>query len=236
MLINMRNGLMAGGGKLSAKSYVQDGLVAMWDGIENAGWGQHDPNATTWKNLITEVATQNVGIAPVWLDTCVSFSNSNYFVENISALQQAFSSNTVTFEFVGYYGAGSKEPQSLMSIGGSGRPLWCFYRNNTTIATTFNQGSGETSISIPSTKSIFSFSQVCKNAYCNSKYVGAVTQASGNYTATNVWLGTMPYNLSLCRCSGALYNARIYAKNLTADEIAANYAVDKARFGLPDAT
>lgn len=23
----------------TAKDYVQDGLVAMWDGIENAGWG-----------------------------------------------------------------------------------------------------------------------------------------------------------------------------------------------------
>ena len=30
--------MMAGGG-LSTRSYVQDGLVAMWDGIENAGWG-----------------------------------------------------------------------------------------------------------------------------------------------------------------------------------------------------
>ena len=35
----------------TARDYVQDGLIAMWDGIENAGWGVHDPNATTWKDL-----------------------------------------------------------------------------------------------------------------------------------------------------------------------------------------
>ena len=38
-------------GSLSAKSYVQNGLVGMWDGIENAGFGQHSENLTVWKNL-----------------------------------------------------------------------------------------------------------------------------------------------------------------------------------------
>jgi hypothetical protein len=30
-----------------------------------------------------------------------------------------------------------------------------------------------------------------------------------------------------------VYNIRLYSRALTADEIAANYAIDKARFGLP---
>jgi hypothetical protein len=36
----------------SAKSYIQDGLIAMWDGIENVGYGVHDENATVWKDLV----------------------------------------------------------------------------------------------------------------------------------------------------------------------------------------
>lgn len=32
-------------GAYSAKSYVQEGLYAQWDGIENAGWGTHDSAA-----------------------------------------------------------------------------------------------------------------------------------------------------------------------------------------------
>lgn len=38
-------------GRISAKSYVKDGLVAMWDGIENAGFGQHSSDTSVWKNL-----------------------------------------------------------------------------------------------------------------------------------------------------------------------------------------
>ena len=38
--------------KPTARDYIQDGLVAMWDGIENAGWGKHDENATNWVDLV----------------------------------------------------------------------------------------------------------------------------------------------------------------------------------------
>ena len=35
----------------TSASYVQDGLIAQWDGIDNQGTGAHDPTATTWKDL-----------------------------------------------------------------------------------------------------------------------------------------------------------------------------------------
>ena len=35
----------------TAKDYIQDGLVAMWDGIENAGPGKHDDKATVWVDI-----------------------------------------------------------------------------------------------------------------------------------------------------------------------------------------
>ena len=38
-------------GSASAKSYVKDGLIAMWDGIENSGFKSHSPSATVWRNL-----------------------------------------------------------------------------------------------------------------------------------------------------------------------------------------
>ena len=50
MLIAARNAMLAEG-DLSAKSYVQDGLVAMWDCLENVGFGQFDQSATTWVDL-----------------------------------------------------------------------------------------------------------------------------------------------------------------------------------------
>ena len=39
-------------GSVSARDYIQNGLVAMWDGIENIGWGQHSDSASAWVNLM----------------------------------------------------------------------------------------------------------------------------------------------------------------------------------------
>ena len=36
---------------IPASAYVQSGLIAPWDGIDNAGTGTHDPAATTWAEL-----------------------------------------------------------------------------------------------------------------------------------------------------------------------------------------
>ena len=35
----------------TSASYVQDGLIAQWDGIDNVGIGGHDATATVWKDL-----------------------------------------------------------------------------------------------------------------------------------------------------------------------------------------
>jgi len=43
--------------KFTVSDYVQDGLVAVWDGIENAGWGVHDRQATEWRELINGTYT-----------------------------------------------------------------------------------------------------------------------------------------------------------------------------------
>ena len=38
--------------KASAKDYIQDGLIALFDGEENVGWGIHESNPVKWQNLI----------------------------------------------------------------------------------------------------------------------------------------------------------------------------------------
>ena len=61
----------------TARSYVQDGLVAMWDGIENAGWGVHDNNATAWVNLVGGVADMEFNEI---------FTNYTYWTDNAIVL------------------------------------------------------------------------------------------------------------------------------------------------------
>ena len=38
--------------RFTARDYVQNGLIAMWDGIENAGWGIHVDSLSQWNDLI----------------------------------------------------------------------------------------------------------------------------------------------------------------------------------------
>ena len=51
---------------LNAFSYIQKGLAACYDGVENAGAGVHDPNATTWVDLTGHGNNGTVGDGITW--------------------------------------------------------------------------------------------------------------------------------------------------------------------------
>lgn len=54
MMLGARTGAWAksGGGVPTARDYVQDGLLVLYDGIENVGWGEHDGTASAWVDLV----------------------------------------------------------------------------------------------------------------------------------------------------------------------------------------
>ena len=54
--------------KHSARSYIQDGLIAMWDGKENTAFGVHNPNATVWTDIVGgKIASpKQTGNNPIW--------------------------------------------------------------------------------------------------------------------------------------------------------------------------
>ena len=94
-----RNALLSGGAKLSAKSYVQDGLVAMWDGIENAGWGVHDASATTWTDLIGGI-TPTANSTLTWGDDCINLAGNKYLSFTSSDLRAIYNAHKLSLEFV----------------------------------------------------------------------------------------------------------------------------------------
>ena len=64
LMVAMAQPGMADG--VAASSYIQDGLVACWDGIENAGAGTHDAGVTVWKDIVGgyEFALTGVTVMP----------------------------------------------------------------------------------------------------------------------------------------------------------------------------
>lgn len=233
MLIAARNSFMAGG-KLTAKSYVQDGLVAMWDGIENAGWGIHDSNATMWKDLVGNNDLTLVQSSSLYFaDTYLYASNEQYAEGDISKIPANL--NNVTLEacwnrvtgFVDAEDSNNSYGQACLDVHQG--ELWykCSLTNGGWMNTppigikrgvSFTQsmvcqygGSADTIFSFVNGTQISNTTLYIANPQINQTRIGSAYQG--------------PTSRHYC--------VRVYSRALTAEEIAANYAVDKVRFNLP---
>lgn len=239
MLIEMRNALMAGSG-LSAKSYVQDGLVAMWDGIENAGWGVHDPAATTWVDLIGDLdltltssgafranclycnhATAAIGdaqINPSYAEFVIrcdnAFSDISPFPQEIAVMLYSYGSRFNK-------GFGITKTNNYGCITGRNANAVFDFKNINTI----NQYTTDFSSS--------SANKFRVNGDAIDDYVSTTWTYPGAAAKVCIIGGN---EANQYQFKGCVYAVRAYARIPTSEEIAANYAVDKARFNLPDAT
>lgn len=89
-------------GPPTASSYVKDGLIGMWDGIENAGLGVHDESAQTWTDL-TGLTGDAIKIgSPSWtINAGATSGNNNIFrvaFNNSSPLISAIKGGEWTLE------------------------------------------------------------------------------------------------------------------------------------------
>ena len=223
----------------TARDYVQDGLVAMWDGIENAGWGVHDPNATTWKDLsgnghdLLSNGTASFGTDHAELDAIRFFYKS-------TDISPFFSGTGLTAQVVSTK-IGDRVNCGLYSIGLDTRFLWMW--------SSYQQGGGKMAFS----KFVYSSNvgSTYPNIASDAKTSFTLTHANGvantfvNKTADRT-ASVSPLSVSgidriaigkiqaYNNFKGNIYCVRHYSRALTAEEIAHNYAIDKARFNLPD--
>lgn len=250
MLINLRNALMAGKRTPTAKDYVQNGLVAMWDGIENAGWGTHDASSFPI-NLVSGIADvpwNNFSSITQLADSLVITGNTTV------RSQQGFDlGSTLPYATV-EWNVGLKRADNTVST----LNLWLDFGSDATAqsANIFLQNSqlrfargnyysayGKAVASDELCSGVFSLvASVDKSSDTNYNlaqyYENADLKVSTN---TSNWVFnsfniTNPAKLLVRVLNGTeliMRNIRLYSRALTADEIAANYAIDKARFGLP---
>lgn len=230
MLIAARNGFMAGGWK---NPYITDGLIAMWDGEWNAGAGVHNQSASVWKDI------SNNG-RDAALTGKYSWGANYWHVESISGhglatwpAQNLGTDQTIEFVIKTFasqeYGCVIAEAQDVAS------PIM---RNG--YAYMYGYG-------------------IDKGVYVDgysffSKHVHQITHANGGpmlyYIDGNlVWTANEATANSTGGTSGHFANRSVYYRGVDADyftmrrynrvltsaELAANYAVDNARFNLSDA-
>jgi len=238
MMIAARNAfLMSGGSSMpTARDYVQDGLIAMWDGIENAGWGVHDPNATEWKNLNESGPTLARKSSPIaWLDNALTITSANGNYGAFSVSSSSFASSVKTVEVVASFSA-TNNVQSIFNIGTG-------VSAGVGISTTgFMSAAGKTPFTSagndkPQSGSwLFSGGmnsapvECYRNGISSSTGSTAYMSVGGKYLTNTFVIGSL-YNASY-HFVGKIHSIRLYSRALTAAEVAANDAVDAARFGL----
>ena len=243
MLINLRNALMAGKRKPTARDYVQSGLVAMWDGIENAGWGVHDDEATAVKNLVTNVSNRfpvsTIGSVSVASDA-LRFTCANGGAFTFSVTSPAATANSTiesVWRIVSMPSAPTANCYVAQFLGGYARlPLI----NSTGAQIAYWGGVGQPILDISAvggtSRISASWTSDANNGTVCYKY-GNVLRTYTSYNAPTGGATAFFYAPSTTSWPQGtvidLHSVRIYNRALTASEIAANYAIDKARFGLP---
>ena len=243
MLINLRNALMAGKRKPTARDYVQDGLIAMWDGIENAGWGVHDPNATVWKDLVGDCDCAVVNGPATWGDKYFQGNHSTFFKGSSTAIAQAISAGQfhidicLDFKAVPTSMSANREQGQFGVMGSTSSsrllvPLWSWSTH--TYSTVRNSESRALNAGIREGAYTFALDSSGYQEILGTRYpIGIGTLSLSSATIT---LGAFGELVSPYYTYSNMFNIRLYNRSLTDSVKTANDAIDKARFDLPEAS
>lgn len=227
----------------TARDYAQNGLVAMWDGIENAGVGVHSNSATYWTDLVRpdNSVRFNLVSSDSWADTGLAIRDSRIVGSGYDTFYFYDYGQPVTPD--GWHFELVVSVDSVKQAGG----LVLNWRGNINgpfvISTAWNYlrftggGNGnysndDLSYSIADSigkafEASFSLNYGDSNLYCNGVLARTkFEKQAGNSLAHAFTIGSGGQDM-------VIKSIRVYNRTLTPSEVMSNYEVDAARFGLP---
>ena len=199
--------------------YVTDGLVAMWDGEWNAGGGVHDATATVWKDL---AGSSDLAITGTWGTNCLVGQGSC----TTDVYKDACNAHSMTIEVLAKIP--NTAPKDLFRADGGN--AWYSADGIPYKWLRLHNGLCNTTGLLPSAGDSFNASVVLGDNNYRRLWINNVDSVSFTYTPST------PVSTDYFQVGGyeqIVKCFRIYSRALTAEEIAANYAIDKARFNLP---
>ena len=211
--------------------YIQDGLLACWDGYENAGAGVHDPSATKWKDLVGGYEFNLTGITVERDRMVFAGTQSSYGELGSTGTAATFDkARSGTLEIVYAPATGTNSQVILQSSTTSGIAIGIL--NETKIIDgnanakmiRFTSGTATNGVSI---------------RYNNGTFYSAMVNGSAPTmdNSNNSWGSSSDVTTIGTRTSkknypfeGSIYCIRVYSRRLTDAEIVANHAIDVRRF------
>lgn len=240
MIIAARDGLF-GGRTYTAKDYNQNGLVAVFDGIENAGYGIHDPNAVNWANLANRDYDAIGSGLGQWDDKCWTNESDGTAFHIGSIVAQTMDTRIFTVEMVAYTTRTDQEFAILANYDGyNGIVFDVNYSNRATWTRYFNAyntwaASGMFPKGVP-VYCAWTIDHVASQIVCY-RNGNLYTRSSSNKTYSlgnrdTALGGDFNGNRPTLAFKGGIHAVRIYSRFLSANEIRKNYNVDRQRFHL----
>lgn len=219
--------------------YVQDNLIAHYDGIDNAGVGVHDANATTWKDLKGSNDVVAVEETVTWeSDGWISNTGSVHFGTNgNSFIISSLYDSDFTLEYVFKpYGINANSGQYSLSSNRTSADLtnYLAVSQKDLISIHAHRAGINTARNLIANNGVYSVSAVKKgNLY--SVWINGIKVASGISTGSTAFYSTNSYLIggdTNGNFKGKFYAHRVYTKALTDEEIIGNYNIDKLRFNF----
>lgn len=219
--------------------YVTDGIIAMWDGEWNAGPGVHDASATVWKDLSRNANDLTLwpGGDETWETNAIAnadkgsprtacMATAPHDPGQFATIEIVFRNDNVTltrdvirpFEVPDSEWHGFLVYPSKLSVGyGSSGAM-----NYAPVA-------GDI-VSVSAT-----FASATSQTIDDARINGSGVSLTSNWSRTKYDRFVVGGRIaSGAPFIGAIYCIRLYSRALTAIELDANYAIDKARFNLTD--
>lgn len=218
-----------------AMRYIQDGLLAMWDGEENAGFGKHDAAATQWVDCVSRIPLtldQYVTVAENAMTNDVTREDAAFVTELDTTLSNALTNELDEFTIEICEDATSTQSYYIWS-----NPwIRLGYQSTSESNGYFLQQLGKRVLGrgFFENKQIDPFFDKHSISLVVNKTDGTLAIYRNGALFSNVALGTygtdcVPLRFGITNTS---HNIRIYNRALSADEVAANYAINLERFGL----
>ena len=235
---------------VAASLYIQNGLVACWDGIENAGPGTHDTNATVWKDIVGgyEFVLSNVTVEADRI-TFAGDETSYGTLDAAGTLATFGAAMNGTLEVVYASRNGGVNQVLLQAPPGIGMSFGELISGNTHLIVPFTTSGTTkqptyvfTSGTVTNSVSLRCESGAAVAAIANGRSLSRTSD--GGYwsgTGTETFIGNRASKAA--GFPGSIYSIRLYGRQLTDAEIAFNQSIDRIRFmadsellvtGVPD--
>jgi len=237
--------------------YEQSGLIAMWDGEDNQGTGAHVAGATTWADLTGNHAAMSFDTAPTVGTNYYDVKNGGGRITSCADIAQAVQAKNATIEIVCDVRT-LVESGTLVSLvdgtdtGAGNRLVWIMNgasgSNHEGVLGTIDYLTASSTTPYPSydqvTNAVRSYTMMFAGDKCSVYRNGAATAGTSkvignNGTVTSGNANTACFSIGQRYSQGGksgtisdmkVYCVRVYDRQLTAAEVAANHAADVRRF------